>query len=95
MPSCIVCSKRTQRDGVTLHVFPRGVGRENHLKLWKSFAGKSEDWNPGSSVICSNHFVLDDFEEGGRDGRKKLKKTAVPILLPDDEEDQHNKCMYS
>ena len=79
------CDK-TNADNVHLYQFP-GSDEEPRRRKWISFvlAKRSDDWNPGSGYICSDHFPDDWFEglgayKAGYKKRLDIKKTAIPSI---------------
>ena len=82
------CSK-THQDGVSLHGFPT----DSLLRLeWTRQVQRTcSNWTGPSqhSVICSNHFTSDCFEDDtaiavqfGIEKRVRLKPNAVPTVFP-------------
>ena len=79
------CDK-TNADNVHLYQFP-GSDEEPRRRKWISFvlAKRSDDWNPGSGYICSDHFPDDCFEglgayKAGYKKRLDIKITAIPSI---------------
>ncbi|XP_051962723.1 uncharacterized protein LOC127629634 isoform X8 [Xyrauchen texanus] len=78
---------KTQGESLTFHRFPRHDPQR--LKLWL-LALRLDLSTPTKIVrglkVCSEHFSPDDLIENGSTGRRVLKSTAVPMLVPKTEE---------
>ena len=81
------CSN-TNADGVSLFRFPRNPSLRAQWN--KQVQRTRTDWKDATeySVLCSNHFISDCFEEDshiaaqfGIAKRKRLKPDAVPTIL--------------
>lgn len=66
MPWCVVIGcrnnlKATKRDGknVSYHIFPKNSQRRS---AWLKALHRPYRFNPDSSYVCSEHFLVDDFE---------------------------------
>ncbi|XP_018428903.1 PREDICTED: uncharacterized protein LOC108801514 [Nanorana parkeri] len=94
MPKCIFRScphflgKNCFSPGITLHVFPRDLGR---IKLWLQRTGQYYDdvddiaetilsSKAGSYRMCSAHFVPECYTSQGT--KEVLKPDAVPTVFP-------------
>ena len=82
------CSK-THQDGVSLHVFPPDPSLQ--LEWTRQVQRTRSDFNGPSkhSVVCSDHFMSDCFEEDTAiaarfniEKRVRLKPDAVPTVFP-------------
>ncbi|XP_051522031.1 uncharacterized protein LOC127422499 isoform X4 [Myxocyprinus asiaticus] len=78
---------KSQGESLTFHRFPRHDPQR--LKLWL-LALRLDPSTPTKIVrglkVCSEHFSPDDLIENGSTGRRVLKSTAVPMLVPKTEE---------
>ncbi|XP_047027760.1 THAP domain-containing protein 5-like [Helicoverpa zea] len=89
MPSCVLrkCknygSKKNKSVGVSYHTFPT----DDYIKHSIVQAERSEfNWIPTkSSTICSEHFKNEDKYTTSK-GYTRLKKTAVPVMAPDNDD---------
>ncbi|XP_077545018.1 uncharacterized protein LOC144158197 isoform X4 [Haemaphysalis longicornis] len=79
MTGCCVplCSGSTAK-GLRCFRFPRDPARR---KKWEALAKRDKWTATGNSKICELHFEHDQFESGRQDGRRLLKKTAIPTLF--------------
>jgi len=99
MPSCAVATCKNTHISTSspfsseppkLHKFPKG---EVGLK-WESLCKRADKINLRNAVICSDHFVPDNYERNLKaellklNVPKKLKKDALPSLhLPNNHSD--------
>ncbi|XP_045770293.1 zinc finger protein 271-like isoform X2 [Maniola jurtina] len=78
-----VCSNtlRTQSDspGITFHRFPT---TPRVRTAWLQALNKQGSRVPRGAVVCSQHFLTDDFCET-RSGLKKIRPGAIPFVLND------------
>ncbi|GJQ77906.1 hypothetical protein Trydic_g16156 [Trypoxylus dichotomus] len=84
---------------ISYHTFPKDL---NIFDVWVSACQRGDQWNPKTSVICSQHFEEGDFEVDLRSKlmnirtKRKLKCNAVPSLflpkLPQTETSATVKC---
>ena len=85
---CVVygCSQ-TVSHLINLHEFPKSSGEPQRHELWVKFVQRTRQWSGPSarSVICSQHFQKDCFEnllkvEMGFSKILRLCETAVPTI---------------
>ncbi|KAL1489706.1 hypothetical protein ABEB36_013642 [Hypothenemus hampei] len=77
MPSCYVrsCKNRSEK-GFRLFRVPREKKRK---EIWCRFIKRTD--LSDRSVICEAHFTDDQYEQNRVDGRKLLRRDAVPTLF--------------
>lgn len=64
-------------DGITFHRFPRNKHR---CKQWIVAVNRENKWSPSiSSVVCSDHFKLDNFYVT-ENGLRRLSNDALPTI---------------
>lgn len=82
VPLCAASSAK----GVRCFRFPQEKARR---RKWESCV-KRDRWKAShTSRICERHFEEDQYEMNRQDGRRLLKRTAVPTLF-----DFRRKCYY-
>ncbi|XP_071822165.1 uncharacterized protein [Apostichopus japonicus] len=84
MPGCSAwgCSNRPE-NGSKLFRFPTNLDRR---KTWEAKVNRLH-WKANSNhKLCDAHFSEDQFEQNRVDGKRKLKSTAIPTILP------HRRC---
>ena len=80
----------SKEDGISLHRFPKNPERRKQWNI--NIAATRADWTDASehSVLCSAHFVEDDFEIKPRlcaefdiatNHERVLKLTAIPTIF--------------
>ncbi|XP_045781448.1 zinc finger protein 84-like isoform X1 [Maniola jurtina] len=78
VPSCNNCSENSsQAEGITFYSFPS----EGHLRAaWLRALGKQDSHLPDSAVVCSQHFLNDDFYET-ESGIRQIRTGAIPSTV--------------
>ncbi|XP_015605777.1 THAP domain-containing protein 1 [Cephus cinctus] len=77
MPRCAACPNRSGK-GVKVSNFPRDEVVRN---TWIQALNK-KNWTPTKyAVLCELHFAPEMWEKVREDGRKKLKRNAVPTIF--------------
>ncbi|XP_045765049.1 gastrula zinc finger protein XlCGF57.1-like [Maniola jurtina] len=66
-------------DAITFHKFP---SKSIVCAAWLQAIGKKESQLPHGAVVCSQHFLTEDFSVS-RNGLKKIRLGAVPFVLYD------------
>ncbi|XP_039300398.1 uncharacterized protein LOC120355776 [Nilaparvata lugens] len=88
MPCCAIagCSNHSDKAkllNISFHKFPK---QDDLYKQWVHSCRRKDDFNGKTAVICSQHFVSDDFERDLKSELLKLpkknilKKAAIPTV---------------
>ncbi|XP_018359884.1 PREDICTED: THAP domain-containing protein 3-like [Trachymyrmex cornetzi] len=76
---CIQGCRNRSEQGYYMTTFPVDIRRK---ALWLQHIGK-ENWKPKPySSICEVHFDKEMWERLRQDGKKKLKRCAIPTIFP-------------
>ncbi|XP_028842824.1 uncharacterized protein LOC114794441 isoform X2 [Denticeps clupeoides] len=71
--------KETKQAGITFHMFPKNASLR---QKWTEFAQREKGWSPKNwDVICSLHFLPQDFDRTGQTVR--LRTNVVPSIFLD------------
>ncbi|XP_023219419.1 THAP domain-containing protein 4-like [Centruroides sculpturatus] len=97
MPGCsaVNCSNRAPK--FKLHRFPSDEARK---KIWAIKVNRLDEndklWIPGKhAVLCEAHFEKDQYENHRKDGRRLLKRDAVPTLFSHRPAPKRRRCSGS
>uniref|UniRef100_UPI00358FE84F zinc finger protein 570-like isoform X1 n=1 Tax=Myxine glutinosa TaxID=7769 RepID=UPI00358FE84F len=71
------CTNRTEK-GFKMYRFPSDAKRR---KIWENRVSRVGWKVTSSSVLCQVHFEENQFESGRTDGKRKLKRLAVPTVF--------------
>lgn len=87
---CAVAVCKNRRDK-TQHVQYHRFPKDNEIRSeWVQRCKRQDKFNPNTSYVCSDHFIVDDYERDLKaellqiESKKILKKSAIPsrCLLP-------------
>ncbi|CAH2214214.1 jg17227 [Pararge aegeria aegeria] len=78
VPFCYNSSRNASTSqGITYHRFPLEPGPR---KSWLQALNKDDASLPARAVVCSQHFLYDDFYET-KTGTRKVRAEAVPLVI--------------